>query len=69
MTTFRIWTDKFVQVGNTSTYKGQSFTVEADTVDQAKAQITIEPGYRIMGWSIWESVDSFKDYIGPKGAK
>lgn len=52
MTTFRIWTDKFVHVTG-SRYKGQSFVVEAETADEAISKVLaqIEPGHKIMAWT------------------
>lgn len=53
MTTFKIWTDKFVQSpDNPSWYKGQSFVVEAATIEGAVAQIQVDPGHKVIAWTV-----------------
>lgn len=52
MNTFRIWTDKFVHIEG-SKYRGQSFIVKAETIEEAISQVRpkFAEGAKLMAWT------------------
>lgn len=49
---FRIWTDRFVHVEK-HRYKGQSFVVEAPSIEEAVAKVLpmVPEGAKVMSWT------------------
>jgi hypothetical protein len=50
MKTFRFWVDKFVRVGDSSSYFGVMFDSQGETIEEARAKIEgqVPEGHRIM---------------------
>jgi hypothetical protein len=52
---FKIWSDHFVHVSG-ARYKGQSFVVEAPTIDDAIKEVSpsIPPGRKVISYTVIE---------------